>query len=64
MIDENKDFVIKSKLVITVKTLSKYNGRSRIGAKQTNKSYSKTQKLANIFKQKNILKHQKEIPKK
>ena len=37
MIDENKDCVIKSKLVITVKALRKYNDRSRVVAKQTNK---------------------------
>ena len=69
IIDENKDYCfIKSKLVITVKILRKYNDRSRVVAKQTNKQTNKadseTQKLANTFKQKNILKHKKEIPKK
>ena len=37
MIDKNNDFVIKSKLTLTVKTLSKYNDRNRVAAKQTNK---------------------------
>ena len=37
MIDENEDCVIKSKLTITVKTVSKYNERSRVAAKQANK---------------------------
>ena len=36
MIDEN-DCIAKSKLTITVKTLSKYNEQSRVVAKQTNK---------------------------
>ena len=34
MIDENNDCVTKSKLTITVKTLCKYNDRSRVAAKQ------------------------------
>ena len=37
MIDENEDYVTKSKLTITVKRLSKYNGRNRVAAKQTNR---------------------------
>ena len=37
MIDENKGYVAKSKLTITVKTLGKYNDRSRVAAKQTNR---------------------------
>ena len=41
MIDENKDCVTKSKLTITVKTFNKYNGRSRIAAKQTDKETQK-----------------------
>ena len=60
MIDKNNNFVIKSKLTITVKTLSEYNDRSRVAAKQTNKQTNKqtqTQKLTNIQaeKQKVIL---------
>ena len=41
MIDKNNNFVIKSKLTITVKTLSEYNDRSRVAAKQTNKQTNK-----------------------
>ena len=37
MIDENKDYVTKPKLPITVKTLSKYNGRNVEAANETNK---------------------------
>ena len=37
MIDENNGRITKSKLTITVKTLSKFNDRSRLTAKQTNK---------------------------
>ena len=37
MIDENNDCIAKSKLTITVKTLSKYKEWSRVVAKQTNK---------------------------
>ena len=36
MIDENNGCITKSKLTLTVKTLSKYNDRSRVAAKQTN----------------------------
>ena len=35
--DEDEDFASKSKLPITVKTLSKYNERITVTAKQTNK---------------------------
>ena len=35
MIDENNGCITKSKLKITVKTLSKYNYRSRVAATQT-----------------------------
>ena len=53
MIDKNNDFVIKSKLTLTVKTLSKYNDRNRVAAKQTNKQTdSDTQKLTNIQEEK------------
>ena len=45
MIEESKDYVTKSKLTITVKALSKYNNRSRVVVKQTNKQ---TKKMANI----------------
>ena len=41
MIDENKDYVTKSKLPITVKTLSKYNGRNMEAANETNKQTQK-----------------------
>ena len=34
-IDENEDYVTRSKLTIIVKTLSKYNDWSRVAAKQT-----------------------------
>ena len=37
MIDENSGCITKSKLTITVKTLSKYNDRSKVAAKQTNR---------------------------
>ena len=61
MIDENNGCVTKSKLTITVKTLSKYNDRSRVAAKQTNKQTdSETQKLRNIQIE-NIPKEQKDI---
>ena len=41
MIEESKDYVTKSKLTITVKALSKYNNRSRVVVKQTNKENGK-----------------------
>ena len=44
MIDENEDYVTKSKLTITVKTLSKYNDRNRVAAKQTNKQSQRHRK--------------------
>ena len=34
MIDKNNDCVTKSKLTRTVKILNKYNGRSKVAAKQ------------------------------
>ena len=37
MIDDNNGCITKSKLTITVETLGKYNNRSRVTAKQTNK---------------------------
>ena len=37
MIYENNGCVTKSKLTITVKTLTKYNDRSMVAAKQTNR---------------------------
>ena len=37
VIDDNKDYVTKSKLKTTVNTLSKYNDRSKVASKQTNK---------------------------
>ena len=44
LIDENKDYVTKSKLTVTVKTPSEYNERSRIAAKQTDSETQKTDK--------------------
>ena len=45
----NDNYVTKSNLTITVKTLTKYNDRSRVAAKQTNKQTdSETKKLINI----------------
>ena len=46
MIDENNDCVTKSKLTITVKTLCKYNDRSRVAAKQK-KTNKQTQRHRN-----------------
>ena len=37
MNDENKDYVAKSKITITVKTLGELNDRSRVAATQTKK---------------------------
>ena len=37
MIDDNNGCITKSKLTLTVKTIGKYNNRSRVTAKQTNK---------------------------
>ena len=39
--DEDEDSASKSKLPITVKTLSKYNERITVTAKQTNKQTNK-----------------------
>ena len=52
VIDDNKDYVTKSKLKTTVNTLSKCNDRSKVASKQTNKQTNKqtdseTKKLAN-----------------
>ena len=58
MIDKNKDCVIKSKLTITVKTFSKYNDRSRLAAKQTNKQ---TNRLRDIEASKNLGRKRKNI---
>ena len=41
MIDKNNGCITKSKLTITVKTLSKYNDPSRVTARQTNKQTNK-----------------------
>ena len=35
MIDENNGCITKSKLIVTVKTLNKYNDWNRVAAKQT-----------------------------
>ena len=51
MIYENKD-VAKSKLTITVKTFSKYNDKSRVAAKETNKQTLRHGDLQ-TFRQKN-----------
>ena len=50
MIDEDNGCIKKSKLIITVKTLSTYNDRSWVAAKQTNKQ-------TYIFKDTEIHKH-------
>ena len=48
VIDDNKDYVTKSKLKTTVNTLSKYNDRSKVASKQTNKQTNKqTQRQRN-----------------
>ena len=44
MIDENEDYLTKSKLTITVKTFSKYNDRNRLVVKQTNKQTQRYRK--------------------
>ena len=36
MVDKNKDYVTKLKLMITVKTLSEYNDRNKVAVKQKN----------------------------
>ena len=51
MIYENKD-VAKSKLTIKVKTFSKYNDKSRVAAKETNKQTLRHGDLQ-TFRQKN-----------
>ena len=38
MIDETNGYIIKSKLTMTVKTLSKYNDQSRLACKKTKKN--------------------------
>ena len=43
IIDENKDYVTKSKLTITTKTLSKNNVRNKVAAKQENKQTHDTE---------------------
>ena len=52
MIDENEDYVVKSKLTITVKTFTKYNDKNRVAAKQTNKQIQRHRKQQNM-RQKN-----------
>ena len=44
MIDENEDYVTKSKLKIKVKAFSKHNDRNRVAAKQTNKQTQRDRK--------------------
>ena len=53
MIEENKDYVTKSKLTMTVKTFGKYNDRSRIVAKQTNKQTQRYRNWQNFRQKKN-----------
>ena len=48
MIDKYKDCSTKSKLAIKVKTVSKYNDRSRVAAKQTNKQTQKNRNWQKI----------------
>ena len=52
MIDENEDYVTKSKLKITVKAFSKYNDRNRVAVKQTNKQTQRHRKQQ-TYRQKN-----------
>ena len=49
MIDENEDYVAKSKLTITVKTFTKYNDKNRVAAKQTNKQIQRPRKQQNMM---------------
>ena len=44
LIDENKDYVTKSKLTVTVKTPTEYNEGTRVAAKQTDSETQKTDK--------------------
>ena len=60
MIDKYKYCTTKSKLTIKVKTVSKYNDRSRVAAKQTNKQTQK-HRTGKELRQKNVLKEQKDI---
>ena len=60
IIDENKDCVTKSKLKIKVHTISKYNDKSRVAAKQTNIQNHRHRNWQ-TFRQKNIPKEQKNI---
>ena len=49
--DENNDCVTKSKLIVKVKTLSKYNssrGGIQMNKQTNNQTYSETWKLRNI----------------
>ena len=54
VIDDNKDYVTKSKLKTTVNTLSKCNDRSKVASKQTNKQ---TNKQKNRLRDKETGKH-------
>ena len=58
MINENDDYVTTSKLTITVKTLSKYNDRSTVAAKQTNKQ---TNRFRDTETGKNVPEKQKDL---
>ena len=60
MIDNNEDYVTKSKLTIAVKALAKYNDKSRVAVKQTNKQ---TQRHRNwqTLRHRSILTEQKDI---
>ena len=62
MIDENEDYLTKSKLTITVKTFSKYNDRNRLVVKQTNKQtqrYRKQEKC--VQKKKHTNRHRSRL---
>ena len=64
MIDNNEDYVTKSKLTIAVKALAKYNDKSRVAVKQTNKQTNKqTQRHRNwqTLRHRSILTEQKDI---
>ena len=53
MIDENKYYVTKSKLAITIKTVNIYNDKSRVAAKETKKQMTQRRRNWQKFRQKN-----------
>ena len=53
MIDENKYYVTKSKLAITIKTVNIYNDKSMVAAKETKKQMTQRRRNWQKFRQKN-----------